>query len=167
MATSLVQYTPVFLPGEPPPWQRRLAGHSLQCRRVGHYWSDPACIVARLSLPVAALPPWELAWRWHGCLACGDPGGAKCAGTQAAFATGAMALSESFPASCSWQSEGLFGQSSSVAPPFQALRRLPCPGSFSVVQPIRYLEGHPWLGSYAVDWCLRHLKGHPGWGPTL
>ena len=29
-------------------------------------------------------------------MACGDPGGAKCAGTQTASATGVMALSESF-----------------------------------------------------------------------
>ena len=29
-------------------------------------------------------------------MACGDPGGAKCAGTQTAFVTGVMALSESF-----------------------------------------------------------------------
>ena len=35
-------------------------------------------------------------------------------------------------ASCSWRSEGLFGQSFSVAPPFQTLRGLPCLGSFSV-----------------------------------
>ena len=30
-----------------------------------------------------------------------------------------------FRASCSWQSEGLFGQSFSIAPPVQALRGLP------------------------------------------
>ena len=53
------------------------------------------------------------------------------------------------PASCSWRSEGLFGQSLSVAPPVQALRGLPCLGSFSVV-----------LG-------VRHIEGPPGWGPTL
>ena len=34
-------------------------------------------------------------------------------------------------ASCSCRSEGLFGQSFSVAPPLQALRGLPCLGSFS------------------------------------
>ena len=52
-------------------------------------------------------------------------------------------------ASCSWQSEGFFGQSFSVAPPIQALRGLPC------------------LGSYSVDRSIRHLEGPPGWGPTL
>ena len=30
------------------------------------------------------------------CLACGDPGGAKCAGTRTASTAGVMALSESF-----------------------------------------------------------------------
>ena len=61
-----------------------------------------------------------------------------------------MALSESFlQASCTWKSEGLFGQSFLIAPLIQALSGLPHLGSFSVVPHIR------------------HLKGHPGWGPTL
>ena len=67
-----------------------------------------------------------------------------------------------FRASCSWQSEGLFGQSFSIALPIQALRGLPCLESFSVVQHVRHIEGAPWLGSYSVDWQVRHLKGHPG-----
>ena len=54
-----------------------------------------------------------------------------------------------FQASCSWQSEGLFGQSFSVALPSLALKGLPCLGSFYVIR-------HVW-----------HLKGHSGWGPTL
>ena len=54
-----------------------------------------------------------------------------------------------FPASCSWRSEGLFGQSFSVVLPVQALRGLPCLGSFSIV------------------WRIRHTEGLPGWGPTL
>ena len=63
-------------------------------------------------------------------------------------AAGVMALSESFfRACCSWQSEGLFGQSFSVVPSIQAHRGLPC------------------LGSYSVDRHFRHLKGPPGWGP--
>ena len=48
-----------------------------------------------------------------------------------------------FRASCTWQSEGLFGQSFSVAPPIQALR------------------GAPWLGSYPVVQCGRHSLGQP------
>ena len=65
-----------------------------------------------------------------------------------------------FRASCSWQSEGLFGQSFSIAPPIQALRGLPCLGSFSAAQGIRHKEGLPWLGSYSVVQCLKHLMGH-------
>ena len=72
-----------------------------------------------------------------------------------------------FWASCSWQSEGLFGQSFSTALPVQALRGLPCLGSFSVVQHVRHIEGTPWMGSYSVDWHIRNLKEHPGWSPTL
>ena len=71
-----------------------------------------------------------------------------------------------FQASCSWQSEGLFGQSFSVAPPIQALRGISCLGFFSVV-PSQVHRGAPLTGSYSADWCIRHLKGHPGWGPTL
>ena len=84
-----------------------------------------------------------------------------------------------FRASGSWQSEGLFGQSFSIAPPIQALRGLPCLGSFSVVQHIRHIEeaplagvllcrsahqslkGAPWVGSCSVVQCVRHLMGQP------
>ena len=51
-----------------------------------------------------------------------------------------------FRASCSWGSEGFFGQSFSVAPPVQALRGLPCLGSFSVFLHIRHIEGAPLAG---------------------
>ena len=67
-----------------------------------------------------------------------------------------------FRASCSWGSEGLFGHSFPVAPPIEALRGLPCLGSFSVVRCIRHIEG-----SYSVVSRISHLKEHPGWGPTL
>ena len=36
MATSIGQYAPGFLPGEPPSLWRSLAGHSLLDLRVGH-----------------------------------------------------------------------------------------------------------------------------------
>ena len=65
-------------------------------------------------------------------------------------------------ASCSWRSDGPFGQSFSIALPVQALRGLPCLGSFSVVWRVKHTEGPP-----AVDRRVRHLKGHPGWGPAL
>ena len=64
-----------------------------------------------------------------------------------------------FRASCSWWSEGLRGQSFSLALPIQALRGIPCLGSFSVVPHVRHIEGSSWWGSYSVDWCIRQLKG--------
>ena len=83
-------------------------------------------------------------------------------------------------ASCSWQSEGLFGQSFSVALPVQAFRGHPCLpgvllycsecqahrrapwlGSYSVDQHISHLKKHPWVGSYFVVQCVRHLMGQP------
>ena len=84
-----------------------------------------------------------------------------------------------FQASCRWCSKGFFGQSFSIAPPIQALRGLPCLGSFSVVQHIRHIEeaplagvllcslahqslkGAPWVGSCSVVQCVRHLMGQP------
>ena len=110
---------------------------------------------------------WQLclieswACRWHSCLACRDSGGSKCARTRTASTAGVMVRSESSQASCSWWSEGLFGQSFSIAPPIQALRGLPCLGSFSVVPYIRHKERPQWLGSSSVVHCLRHLMGHP------
>ena len=65
-------------------------------------------------------------------------------------------------ASCSWGSEGLFGQLFFISPRIQALRGLPYSGSFSVVWCVRHTEGPPWLGSYSVDWRVRHLKGTLG-----
>ena len=58
-----------------------------------------------------------------------------------------------------------------MALPLQALRGLPCLGSFSVVQWVRHIDGplhpRPQLRPYSVDQCIRHLKGRPGWGPTI
>ena len=120
-------------------------------------------------------------------MSCGDPGSAKCAGTWTASATGVMALSESVskPLVAGDRSEGLFGQSFSVAPTVEVLRRLPCLGSSSVVQWIRHIErgplagvllcksacqahrGAPWVGSYSVFRHISHSKEHTEWGPTL
>ena len=71
-----------------------------------------------------------------------------------------------FWASCSWWSEGLFGQAFSIALPVQALRGLPCLQS-SVLRHVRHIDGPPWLGSYSVDRRVRCLTGHLGWGPIL
>ena len=71
-----------------------------------------------------------------------------------------------FPASSNWQSEGLFGQSFSTVLSLQALKGLPCLGSFSVVQYIRHIEGPPGWGP-TLDLCVSHLKEHLGWGTAL
>ena len=74
---------------------------------------------------------------------------------------------QSYQSPFSWWSEGLFGQSFSLAQPIQALRGIPYLGSFSVVQVSQAHRGVPWLGSYLVGLRIRHLKGRPGRGPTL
>ena len=69
-----------------------------------------------------------------------------------------------FRASCSWQSEGLFGQLFSVALPVQALRGLPCLLSFCCSESQAH-RGAPLAGVLSVDEHVRHVKGHPGWVP--
>ena len=151
MATNIGQYTPVFLPGEPPSLTEK-PGRPVYRVAKSRTQSNPVHIVTRLFFCLWQLCPSESwAWRWCSCLACGDSGRVKCAGTRTASTTGVMALSESFfkPLN-SWRSEGLFGQSFSIALTVQALKGLPCLGSFSVVG------------------CVRHIEGPlPDWDPTL
>ena len=64
-------------------------------------------------------------------------------------------------------SEGLFGQSFSVAPPVKALRGLPCLGSFSVVRRVRHIEGGPLAGVLLNRLARQALKGALWMGPTL
>ena len=75
-------------------------------------------------------------------MACGDPGGAKlCRDTDCFRHKRYGPIRVFFRASCSWRSEGLFGQSFSIVLPIQALTGLPCLGSFSIVQRVRHIEG--------------------------
>ena len=62
-----------------------------------------------------------------------------------------------FRASGSWQSEGLFGQSFSIAPPVQALNMVPLPGVLLCCSGHQSLKGAPWVGSYSVVQCVRRL----------
>ena len=106
-------------------------------------------------LPVAALPQWKLSTKvaqllglqgpWR-CLVCRDM---DCLHHRSSEPRRLF-----FPAFCSRWSEGLFGQSFSIAPPLQALRGLPCLGSFSIFWCIR----PPWLGSYSVVQCIRYVS---------
>ena len=74
-------------------------------------------------------------------------------------------LSESFPKPLVASDQKGSGQFISAALLVQALRGLPCLGSFSVVRRVRHIEP-PLLGYYSVDPQVRHLK-EPGWGPAL
>ena len=180
MATSIGQYAPVFLPGEPlslteKPGRPQCTG----LQRAGHYRSDPAYVNAR-----------------H-FLACGSSASLRVehVGGTAAWLAGTLVAPSVqghglpppqelwpyhsfFQASCSWQSEGLFDQSFSVASPIQALRGFPCLGSVccSMHQTHRApplagvllcrlasqaLKGTPWVGSYSVVQCIRHLMHQP------
>ena len=167
MATSIGQYAPVFLPGEPL-WQRSLAGHSLQGHKELDTTKGTLCAWTQDFFPCGSAAPVT----------------AELEGGAAAWLVGTLAVpsvqghrllpwqelwpyQSLFSASCSWWPEGLFGQTFSVAPLDQALRGLPCLGSFSVVWHIQHIDGPLWLGSYSVDWRIRHLKGHPAWGPAL
>ena len=169
-APGIGQYTPGFLPGEPHSLTEKPGRpQSSGLQTAGHDRSDPARIDTRLFLPVAAVPQWELGMKVVQMLGLQGPSLAvpSVPRTQTASTAGVKALSVFFQASCSWQSEGLFGQFFSVAPPVQALRGLPCLGCFSVVWCIRYIEGPPRLGFYSVILHNSHLKDHPGWGPAL
>ena len=89
-------------------------------------------------------PSESWVWKWCSCLPCGDHGGAKCAVTADCLHHRSYGpIRVFFRASCNSWSEGLFGQSFSVALPIQPLRGLPCLGSFSVVWCIRHIEEAP------------------------
>ena len=82
--------------GNPFPDREAWQGQSAGLQGVRHYRSDPGHIDARLFCLWQLCPSESWAWRWCGCLAWGDPGGAKCAGTWIASTAGIMAPSESF-----------------------------------------------------------------------
>ena len=163
MATSIGQYTLVFLPGENPlsdrdDWQAtvyrvaksRTLPKGLCTHRCKTFW------------PVATLPQWELNVKVAQLLDLRGPWRSQvCRDMDCLCCRSYGPIWIFIRASCSWWSGVFFGQSFSIAPPVQALRGLPCPGSFSVVRHIRHIEGLPWLGS-SMDWHGKHLKGHPG-----
>ena len=118
---------------------------SIGWQRVGHD-QVTVCTSTQAFLPAAALPQLELSVKVVQQLGLQGPWKCQVCRDMDCLSAGVMALSESFfRGSCSWQSEGFFGQSFSIAPPIQALRGLPCLGSFSVV------------------WHIRHIDGPPGW----
>ena len=171
MATSIGQYPPVFLPGEPPSLTEKPGRpQSTGSQRVRHDQSDPVCIDARgfIFWPVAALPQCSLCvkvaqliglWRPWQCQVFRDMD-FLC---QRSYGP----IRVFFRASCSWQSEGLFGQSFSIALPIQALKRASLPGFLLCCSVHQAHRGTPLTGVLLCNWHIRHLMGHTGWGPTL
>ena len=163
MATGLGQYARVFLPGETPPWQK--AWQAI-VYRVAKSWTLLKWSCAhrcKTFLPVAVLPQWELSAKVAQLLGLqGLWWRPVCRDTDCLCCRSYSPIRVFFRASCSWRSEGLFGQSLSIAPPIQALT-----GVLLYCSHIRHIEGPLWLKSYSVVWRISHLKEHPGWGPTL
>ena len=130
-------------------------------------------------LPVAALPQWELSVKVVQWLDFQGPWWQKvCRDMHCLCHRSYGPIGGFCQASCNWRVEGLFGQSFSIAPPIQALRGLPCLGSFSVVQCVRHIEGvpagsqhgrsHPWQGHVERPDGQGEsgLKGSAAWAST-
>ena len=135
MATSTGQYTPVFLPGEPRSLTEKPGRpQSVGLQRVGHYQSNSVCIDVRLFF------------------ACGSPAPVtvECEGGTGAWLAGILVVSSVqrhglSPPQELWPYKSLFSSLLYLvirrslwpvfllAPPVQALRRLPCLRSFSAV----------------------------------
>jgi len=127
MATSIGQYSPVFLPGEPPSMTEKPGRpQSTGLQIVGHDQSDPVCKDTRLcfasvsSVPVRVEHEGGTAAWLAGTLVSPSVQGHRLPLPQEIWPYWSH-FSSLFQASCSWQSEGLFGQSFSIAPPFRHL----------------------------------------------
>ena len=174
MATSISQHTPYCLenPPDKEAWQATVHTVLKSWTRLKWPWSDPdghwsTWIDARLFLPVASLPQWGLSVKVVQLFGLQGPWWCQvCKDTDCLHHRSYGRFRVFFQASCSWWSEGLFGQSFSIALPVQALRGLLCVGSFSDVWCIRHIEGPPRLGSYCVDRRVKQLKDYAGRGPT-
>ena len=113
-------------------------------------------------LPVAAVPQWALSRKVAQLLCLRGPWWHQvCRDMDCLCHWNYGPIRVFFQASYSWESEGLFGQSFSVALPIQALKGLPYLASLSVVPQVRHIEGSPWVGSYSVVQCIRRLMGQP------
>ena len=120
-------------------------------QRVGHDQNNPEGIDASFFLPVEALPQFELSMKVVQLLGLQGPWQHKvCRDTDCLCCRSYGPLRVFFRASCSWRSEGPFGQFFSVTPPIQALKRAPLPGVLLCCSAHQAHRGAP-----------------PGWGPTL
>ena len=101
-------------------------------------------------LPIAALPQWALSKKVAQLLGLRGPRWSQVfRGSDCLRWRSYGPIKVFFPASCSWQSESLFGQSFSIDLPIQAHRGAPLAGVLFCG------SGH------------QALKGAPGWGPAL
>ena len=130
-----------------------LESHNLQGHKELDTTKVTVRIDARLLLPVAALPQWELSMKVAQLLGLQGPWWHQVRrDTDCLCHRSYSPIRVFFQASYSWQPEGFFGPSFSVAPLVQALRGLPCLGSFSVVRRVRHIEGPPWFCASGVWW---------------
>ena len=193
MATGIGQYTPIFLPRELPSLiERPGRSQATGSQGVEHYLSDPVCTDSRLLFfPCGSSDPVRLSMKVVQRLNLQGPWCRQACRDMHCLCHRSYGLIRGFcQASCNWQVEGQFVQSFSIAPPIQALRGLPCLGSFSVVPCVRHIEGPysvdgvgpwillldgvllcrlvdqalkgvPWVGSYSVVQCIRRLMDQP------
>ena len=102
----------------PPPWQRSLKGQSTRSQRVRHDWRNPVHIEARLFLPMATLPQWELSMKMAQLLGLWGPWLHQvCKDMDCLLHRSYGLIRVFFWTSCHWRSEGFFGQSFSIALP--------------------------------------------------
>ena len=114
------------------------------------------------SLPVAALPQWELSVKVAPLLGLQGPWRRQvCRDTDCFHRRSYGPIRVFFPASCSWQSEGLFGQSFSIALPVQAHRGAPLAGVLFCGSGHQAPKRALWVGSGSVVQCIRRLMGQP------
>ena len=141
METSI--WFPIYSCQEkPPPWQRGLAGHGPQGRKESDTTQVTLHAEAQDFCACGSSAPVRV--KHEGGAAAGVAGTLEarvCRDTDSLCHRSHGPVRVFSPASCSWWSEGLRGQSFPVALPVQALRGLPCPGSFSVARRIRHTEG--------------------------
>ena len=168
------------MPGEPPlPDREAWQAAVYRVAKSGHYRSAPAHTGTRHFFACGSSAPVRVE-REGGAAAwlAGTLGRQVCRDTDSLCPRSNGPIRAFFQASCSGQSEGLFGQCLSIALPTQALRGLLCLGSFSVVLCIRHIEGAPsWVllcrsacqalkgahrvGFYPVAQSVRPLTGQP------
>ena len=147
MATSIGQYAPVFLPGETPSLTEKPGRPVSKVAKSRTLPKQPHMQRCKMFFACGSSAPVRV--EGEGGTAVGTLVAPSVQDTDCLCCRSCGPIRVFFRVSCSWQSEGLFGQSFSVALPSLALRGLPC------------------LASFCVIWHVWHLKGHPGWGPTL